>query len=100
MQRKSQISIILYWMLMHELIFIQIGSFGAITRILSIVANREDLLKLSAAGPLAGFTVGLIVLLLGFVLPPVDGTGIVIDPAVFHESFLAGGIGEFFVLHH
>ncbi|CAL9192726.1 probable zinc metalloprotease EGY2, chloroplastic [Musa acuminata AAA Group] len=75
----------------------QIGSFGAITRILSIVANREDLLKLSAAGPLAGFTVGLILLLLGFVLPPVDGTGIVIDPAVFHESFLAGGIAKLFL---
>ncbi|KAJ8483654.1 hypothetical protein OPV22_016139 [Ensete ventricosum] len=75
----------------------QIGSFGAITRILSIVANREDLLKLSAAGPLAGFTVGLILLLLGFVLPPVDGTSIVIDPAVFHGSLLAGGIAKLFL---
>lgn len=32
----------------------QIGSFGAITRILNIVPKREDLLKVAAAGPLAG----------------------------------------------
>lgn len=71
------------------------GSFGAITRIASIVANREDLLKLAAAGPLAGFSIGLVLLLLGFLLPPSDGIGIVVDPAVFHESFLAGGIGKY-----
>ncbi|XP_020086430.1 probable zinc metalloprotease EGY2, chloroplastic isoform X2 [Ananas comosus] len=72
----------------------QMGSFGAITRIASIVANREDLLKLAAAGPLAGFSIGLVLLLLGFLLPPSDGIGIVVDPAVFHESFLAGGIAK------
>lgn len=53
----------------------QIGSFGAITRIVSIVSNREDLLKLAAAGPLAGFGSGLILLLLGFIVPPSDGIG-------------------------
>ncbi|ONK62070.1 uncharacterized protein A4U43_C07F50 [Asparagus officinalis] len=70
----------------------QIGSFGAITRIVSIISNREELLKLAAAGPFAGFSFGLILLLLGFILPPSDGLGIVVDPAVFHESFLVGGI--------
>ena len=75
-------------------IFLQIGSFGAITRIISIVSNREDLLKLAAAGPLAGFSLGFIFLLLGFTLPPSDGVGIAVDPAVFHESFLVGGIGK------
>ncbi|XP_059289583.1 probable zinc metalloprotease EGY2, chloroplastic isoform X2 [Lycium ferocissimum] len=72
----------------------QIGSFGAITRILNIVPKREDLLKVAAAGPLAGFSVGLIVLLSGFIFPPTDGIGIIIDPSVFHESFLAGGIAK------
>ncbi|KAK1320374.1 hypothetical protein QJS10_CPA03g01425 [Acorus calamus] len=72
----------------------QIGSFGAITRIVNIVSNREDLLKLGAAGPVAGFSVGLVLLLLGFILPPTDGIGIIVDPAVFHESFLAGGIAK------
>ncbi|KAK1272246.1 hypothetical protein QJS04_geneDACA014653 [Acorus gramineus] len=72
----------------------QIGSFGAITRIVNVVSNREDLLKLGAAGPVAGFSVGLVLLLLGFILPPTDGIGIIVDPAVFHESFLAGGIAK------
>ncbi|XP_075110988.1 putative zinc metalloprotease EGY2, chloroplastic isoform X2 [Nicotiana tabacum] len=72
----------------------QIGSFGAITRIVNIVPEREDLLKVAAAGPLAGFSVGLILLLSGFILPPTDGIGIIVDPSVFHESFLAGGIAK------
>ncbi|XP_028803749.1 probable zinc metalloprotease EGY2, chloroplastic [Neltuma alba] len=72
----------------------QIGSFGAITRIRNIVSNREDLLKVAAAGPIAGFTLGLVLLLLGFFLPPSDGIGVVVDASVFHESFLAGGIAK------
>ncbi|KAJ4979185.1 hypothetical protein NE237_009965 [Protea cynaroides] len=72
----------------------QIGSFGAITRIVNIVSKREDLLKLAAAGPLAGFSVGLVLLLLGFILPPNDGIGIVVDASVFHESLLIGGIAK------
>ncbi|KAL6848211.1 hypothetical protein ACP4OV_022339 [Aristida adscensionis] len=72
----------------------QIGSFGAITRIVNIVRNREDLLKLAAAGPLAGFSLGFVLLLLGFILPPSDGLGLVIDPSVFHESFLVGGLAK------
>lgn len=75
-------------------LWLQIGSFGAITRIVNIVPNREDLLKVAAAGPLAGFTVGIVLLLLGFILPPSDGIGIIVDAGIFHESFLAGGIGE------
>ncbi|XP_028066141.1 probable zinc metalloprotease EGY2, chloroplastic [Camellia sinensis] len=72
----------------------QIGSFGAITRIVNIVPKREDLLKVAAAGPLAGFSFGLVLLLLGFILPPSDGIGLVIDASLFHESFLAGGIAK------
>lgn len=76
----------------------QIGCFGAITRVLNIVPKREDLLKIAAAGPLAGFSLGLILLLLGFVLPPSDGLGVVVDASVFHESLLVGGLGKQFVL--
>ncbi|KAL8171438.1 hypothetical protein V2J09_023242 [Rumex salicifolius] len=72
----------------------QIGSFGAITRIINIVPKREDLLKVAVAGPLAGFSLGLVLLLSGFILPPSDGLGIVVDASVFHESFLAGGIAK------
>lgn len=72
----------------------QIGSFGTITRILNIVPKREDLLKVAAAGPLAGFSLGFVLLLLGFFLPPADGLGVVVDSSVFHESLLAGGIAK------
>ncbi|XP_020525229.1 probable zinc metalloprotease EGY2, chloroplastic isoform X2 [Amborella trichopoda] len=72
----------------------QIGSFGAITRIISIMSKREDLVKIAAAGPLAGFSIGFLILLLGFVLPPSDGFGIVVDATVFHDSFLVGGIAK------
>ncbi|KAK9283778.1 hypothetical protein L1049_012030 [Liquidambar formosana] len=72
----------------------QIGSFGAITRIVNIVSKREDLLKVAAAGPLAGFALGLVLLLVGFILPPSDGIGVVVDASVFHESLLAGGIAK------
>ena len=51
-------------------------------------------MKLAAAGPLAGFSLGFVLLLLGFILPPSDGLGLVIDPTVFHESFLVGGLGR------
>ncbi|XP_011656409.1 probable zinc metalloprotease EGY2, chloroplastic isoform X1 [Cucumis sativus] len=72
----------------------QIGSFGAITRILNIVPKREDLLKVALAGPLAGFSVGFLLYILGFILPPSDGIGVIVDASVFHESFLAGGIAK------
>jgi hypothetical protein len=54
------------------------------------------LLKIAVAGPIAGYTVGLVLLLLGFFIPPSDGIGVVVDPSVFHESFLAGGIGKLY----
>ncbi|XP_037404036.1 probable zinc metalloprotease EGY2, chloroplastic isoform X4 [Triticum dicoccoides] len=72
----------------------QIGSFGGITRIVNIVRNRGDLLKVAAAGPVAGFSLGFGLLLLGFTLPPSDGLGIIVDPAVFHQSFLLGGLAK------
>lgn len=72
----------------------QIGSYGAITRILNIVPKREDLLKVAVAGPLAGFSLGLVLLLLGFFLPPSDGIGVIVDASVFHESLLTGGIAK------
>lgn len=78
----------------NELFWWQIGSFGAITRILNIVPKREDLLKVALAGPLAGFSVGFLLYILGFILPPSDGIGVIVDASVFHESFLAGGLGK------
>ncbi|XP_022765025.1 uncharacterized protein LOC111310134 [Durio zibethinus] len=69
-------------------------SFGAITRIKNIVPKCEDLLKVAAAGPLAGFCLGFVLFLLGFILPSSDGIGVVVDASVFHESFLVGGVAK------
>ncbi|KAH0995605.1 hypothetical protein GBA52_019469 [Prunus armeniaca] len=67
---------------------VPIGFFGTITGIMNIVPKREDLLKVAAAGPLAGFSLGFVLLLLGFFLPPSDGIGVVVDASVFYECFL------------
>lgn len=47
---------------------------------------------------MAGFSLGFVLLLLGFFLPPSDGIGVVVDASVFHECFLVGGIGKHFIL--
>lgn len=72
----------------------QIGSFGAITRVTNVLSSRKDLLQFAAAGPLAGFSLSFFILLAGFILPPSDGQGFIIDVSVFHESFLVGGIAK------
>ncbi|KAG2241222.1 hypothetical protein Bca52824_096794 [Brassica carinata] len=60
----------------------------------NIVPKREDLLKVAAAGPLAGFSLGFVLFLVGLVVPPSDGIGVVVNSSVFHESFLVGGIAK------
>lgn len=67
---------------------------------MNIVPKRQDLLKVAAAGPLAGFSLGLALLLLGFFLPPADGIGVIVDASVFHESLLVGGLGEDNIVMH
>lgn len=57
-------------------------------------------MKVAAAGPLAGFGLGFVLLLLGFILPPADQLGLIVDPSVFHESLLVGGIGNCLLCHH
>ncbi|KAI8543203.1 hypothetical protein RHMOL_Rhmol08G0199600 [Rhododendron molle] len=71
-----------------------VGCFGAITRVLNIVPKLKDLLKVAAAGPLAGFSLGLVLLLLGFLLPPSDRLGVIFDASVFHKSLLVGGLAK------
>lgn len=49
------------------------GTFGAFIRIKSPIETRKQLMDVGAAGPIAGFVVCLIVLILGFVfIPPND----------------------------
>lgn len=49
------------------------GTLGAVIRIRSIVRSRQALFDIGAAGPLCGFAVSLITLIIGFLtLPPQD----------------------------
>lgn len=77
----------------------QLGSFGAITRITNIIRNRSGLLRLAAAGPLAGAFFGLTIILIGLLLPPGEGQGIVVDAGAFHDSLLVGGLGKWTFLN-
>eukprot|EP00252_Welwitschia_mirabilis_P018272 TRINITY_DN405_c0_g1_i2.p1 TRINITY_DN405_c0_g1~~TRINITY_DN405_c0_g1_i2.p1 ORF type:complete len:393 (-),score=73.81 TRINITY_DN405_c0_g1_i2:99-1277(-) len=72
----------------------QIGCFGSITRVTNILSNRKALLQLAAGGPLAGCALAIVILLAGFILPPNDGVGIVVDASIFHDSFLVGAIAK------
>ncbi|KAL2642682.1 hypothetical protein R1flu_010269 [Riccia fluitans] len=72
----------------------QLGSFGVITRITNIIRNRSGLLKVAAAGPLTGAVLGLSVVLIGLILSPAEGQGIVVDAGAFHDSLLVGGLAK------
>jgi membrane-associated protease RseP (regulator of RpoE activity) len=53
--------------------FMSIGTLGAIIRIKEPIRSRRALFDIGAAGPLAGFTVALALLVYGFLhLPPTD----------------------------
>jgi hypothetical protein len=73
---------------------LQLGSFGSITRITSIVTNRQELLQVAVTGPIAGAALGLTLVLLGLLLSPSEGQGIVVNASIFHDSFLVGGLGK------
>lgn len=74
----------------------QLGSFGSITRITSVVKNRADLIAVAAAGPLAGAAASLLLLVLSLLLlhPSVADGGILVNAAAFHDSVLVGGLAK------
>lgn len=72
----------------------QLGSFGGITRITSILSKRQDLLEIAAAGPLAGAALALVILLVGLIFPPMDGQGIIVNANAFHDSFIVGALAK------
>lgn len=53
-------------------IFMSIGTFGAFIRIKDHITSRRDYFDIGIAGPLAGFVVAVITLILGFVYMPGD----------------------------
>eukprot|EP00850_Spirogloea_muscicola_P008786 SM000048S16498 [mRNA] locus=s48:63807:67392:+ [translate_table: standard] len=73
---------------------LQLGSFGGITRVKSILRNRQQLGEIAAGGPLAGGALALLVVVLGFVLPAVGDQAVSVDSSAFHDSFIIGGIAK------
>eukprot|EP00850_Spirogloea_muscicola_P012402 SM000080S22917 [mRNA] locus=s80:116460:120020:+ [translate_table: standard] len=73
---------------------LQLGSFGGITRVKSILRNRQQLGEIAAGGPLAGGALALLVVVLGFVLPAVGDQAVAVDSSAFHDSFIIGGIAK------
>jgi len=48
----------------------------------------------AVTGPIAGAALGLTLVLLGLLLSPSEGQGIVVNASIFHDSFLVGGLGK------
>jgi len=71
----------------------QLGTFGAITRIESLLPNRSVLFDIVFAGPAAGGVVALGLLLLGLLLPPASG-GIAVPSQFFEGSMLVGALAR------
>lgn len=74
---------------------LQIGSFGAITRIESLIPNRSVLFDIAFAGPAASFVVSLGILLLGFTLSA-PNSSFEIPTTFFRGSILVGGLAKLF----
>lgn len=49
---------------------------------------------MAVTGPIAGAALGLTLVLLGLLLSPSEGQGIVVNASIFHDSFLVGGLGK------
>jgi membrane-associated protease RseP (regulator of RpoE activity) len=69
----------------------QLGSFGAITRFESFLPTRSVLFDISAAGPLAGGALALVLLLIGLGLS-VSYTGPIEIPSQFFQGSLLVGV--------
>lgn len=71
----------------------QLGTFGAITRIESLLPNRSVLFDIAFAGPAAGGLVALGLLLIGLLLPPTS-MGIAVPSQFFEGSMLVGALAR------
>jgi len=76
---------------------LQIGSFGAVTRVLSVVRSREDQFDLAAAGPAVSATLSACVFGAGLLLTQnsVDaGAFVEVPTQLFQGSFLLGTLAR------
>lgn len=71
-----------------------LGSFGAITRIKSLVPDRETLAAVAVPGPLAGSAFSAVFMLLGLGLTKAGIGGIEVDTASFKDSLMAGALAQ------
>ncbi|NET61009.1 MAG: site-2 protease family protein, partial [Symploca sp. SIO2E6] len=74
----------------------QIGSFGAITRFESLLANRTALFDISLAGPAAGGIVSLLLLIGGLLLSH-NGSSFQVPAQFFQGSILVGALARVFL---
>ncbi|MGD1931901.1 MAG: site-2 protease family protein [Leptolyngbyaceae cyanobacterium] len=71
----------------------EIGSFGALTRIESVLPNRSVLFDVALAGPAAGGLLSFVLLVLGFVLSH-PGSEFQLPVAFFQGSALVGTLAK------
>jgi membrane-associated protease RseP (regulator of RpoE activity) len=74
----------------------QIGSFGAITRFESLLANRTVLFDISLAGPAVGGIVSLLLLIGGLLLSH-EGSSFQMPSQFFQSSILVGVLARVFL---
>ncbi|MFN4278906.1 site-2 protease family protein [Thermosynechococcus sp.] len=74
----------------------QLGTFGAMTRIESFLANRSQLFDIGAAGAIAGGSVSLLLLGIGLILSPTT-QGWEVPTIFFQGSILVGTIAKLFL---
>lgn len=72
---------------------VQIGSFGAITRFESLLPNRSVLFDIAVAGPIAGGTVSLLMLIVGLLLSH-QGSLFQLPNQFFQGSILVGSLAR------
>ncbi|KJH73495.1 site-2 protease family protein [Aliterella atlantica] len=72
---------------------LQIGSFGAITRFLSLVPNRKALFDIAFAGPAAGGALSLLILIVGLILSH-PGSLFQVPVEFFQGSILVGTLAR------
>lgn len=73
---------------------LQLGSFGAFSRVLSNLPNRQVLFDLGIAPAVAGGLLSLILLVTGLFLSANHNGGVEIPTQILHASVLVGGLAK------
>ena len=72
-----------------------IGSFGTITAVQSVLRNRGELLRIAAAGPLAGTAVSAALVVVGLLLSVVGaGPSVAVETGAWNDCLLMAALGQ------